>query len=250
MNAPISWSDVFSSGSQQVDGRAENRNELSCAQLCPLTVFSLLYFNKHTIQPPGRVCEWSFTREMPEKRKSGLQPDKNCDLCAPPVIQTTALGAVPGAVTMRCQHLLSNYQPLFVVRSMERVPEGKQCPASGCSAREGGTFCSSEAQLAVEQRSCISQQVNKQILALTGNRLLFNEELLKSCLSLQGESALRYSTEQLACVFITLSQTQSKRSWKEVVLYLPAALIFSSQEYQIPVWKYLKRKRSSPVSQL
>lgn len=250
INALISWRDVFSSGSQQVNGWTGSRNELSCAQLCPLIAISLLYFNKHTIQPPGRACGGSFTSGISEMRQSRLQRDKNCDLCAFPVIHTTVLGVISGAVTIRCQNLLNNYQPLSFVRSMEQLPEGERWPVPGCSAHEGSTYCLPGVQLALEHRRCISQQVNKQILALTGNRLLFNKELLKSCLSLQGESALRYSTEQLVCVFITLRQTQSNTSWKEVGLYLPAALIFSSQEYQIPVWKYLKRKRSSPVSQL
>lgn len=60
MNALISWKGVFSSGSQQVNGWAGNRNELSCAQSCPFTAISVLYLNKRTNQPPGRVCGWSF----------------------------------------------------------------------------------------------------------------------------------------------------------------------------------------------
>lgn len=59
-------------------------------------------------------------------RQSRLQRDKNCDLCAFPVIHTTVLGVISGAVTIRCQNLLNNYQPLSFVRSMEQLPEGER----------------------------------------------------------------------------------------------------------------------------
>lgn len=54
-----------------------------------------------------------------------LQLDRNGDLCALAAFQTTtALGAISGAITIRCQKLLSNYQPLSSVRSMEQLPGG------------------------------------------------------------------------------------------------------------------------------
>lgn len=82
---------------------------------------------------------------------------------------------------------------------------------SACSAHGASIYCLSQAQLASEHRPCISQQVNKQTFALAGNRLLFNKELLKSCLSLQGESALRYNRTACLCVYHTEPNTNQHK---------------------------------------
>lgn len=118
------------------------------------------------------------------RREAGWAPaGKNRDLCAVPAMQP----AVPGVTAVGCQNLPARHG-----RGL-RALRGKRCPGWGCGARQGGREAN-----AGELRACSSQQVNKQIPALAGNRLLFNKELLKSCLSPQGEPALRHGTARVA----------------------------------------------------
>lgn len=91
---------------------------------------------------------------------------KTHDLCAVPAIQP----AVLGAIAVGCQQLL---QPLPCRALRGALPARRpQCPAGRHTLLLRGSAAS-----AGELRPCSSQQVNKQIPALAGNRLLFNKEL-------------------------------------------------------------------------
>lgn len=101
------------------------------------------------------------------RKEAGWAPaGKTRDLCAVPATQP----AVLGAMAVGCQQLL---QPLPCRALRGALPARRpQCPARWHTLLLRGSAAS-----AGELRPCSSQQVNEQIPALAGNRLLFNKEL-------------------------------------------------------------------------
>lgn len=185
------------------------------------------------------------TSETAEKRQAGLQLVKTVTFVLPLPFRPLSWGQSPSDARTSLTTTAAAFRALPGAAGGEALPSlWLQCPGGWHTLLLRGS--------AGWRAQTLQQPPGKQANPCSRRKqVAFQQGTVKILpLSLQGESALRHKHGRARPLLITPRQTQSDTGWEEVVFYLPAALIFSSQEYQIPVWKYLKRKRSSPVSQL